>query len=337
MMSERNTPALSAASALASLSKGPRLERTVRSDSIQPNLPRNRNSKKQKPLTFPQKLMQVLSIEEYSDIIVWLPHGKSFAIVSPREFVSEILPNFFKRAKYSSFTRKLHRWGFQRRLRGEEAGSYYHKLFQRDDEELCLKMSMSMNARDSTEDLRNSEVASGDSSASYDAGVNNVGNDLNQQLQRGKNKYFHQASYPVPLLPAVQQPRPSEIDVLKSIQHRPLPLQATVPVLDRNPSRVNMDAGQRALEQLLLARSLRLRYQTAVYSRILMNPMQSYVGSDILPSVQSGALSTNVPNQTPGLYVTHSQALVQNQGQKITTGRYDVGTLSVLSMTPPSA
>mmetsp|Transcript_29878 Transcript_29878/g.43497 ORF Transcript_29878/g.43497 Transcript_29878/m.43497 type:complete len:363 (+) Transcript_29878:63-1151(+) len=93
------------------------------------------------PTRFPLKLMQVLSMKEHSNIITWLHHGRSFAIVNPKEFVSVILHFHFRKVKYSSFTRKLHRWGFQRVSRGEEAGSYYHKLFQRDNKELCQKMS----------------------------------------------------------------------------------------------------------------------------------------------------------------------------------------------------
>lgn len=104
---------------------------------------------KKQPPTFPSKLMQILSMEEYSDIIMWLPHGCSFAIINPKEFISVVLPRHFTKVKYSSFTRKLHRWGFKRVSRGEEAGSYYHKLFQRDNNELCKKMSTRQHKKDS--------------------------------------------------------------------------------------------------------------------------------------------------------------------------------------------
>lgn len=64
-----------------------------------------------------EQLMKVLSKKENNDVIAWTPDGKSFLIVKPKAFVADILPNHFKQAKYSSFTRKLHRWGFQRHLR----------------------------------------------------------------------------------------------------------------------------------------------------------------------------------------------------------------------------
>lgn len=87
------------------------------------------------------QLMKVISQKEYTDIITWLPDGKAFTIVRPKAFVAEILPGFFKSAKYSSFTRKLHRWGFQRHLRGEDAGAFFHKLFLRGRLDLVEKMT----------------------------------------------------------------------------------------------------------------------------------------------------------------------------------------------------
>lgn len=89
--------------------------------------------------------MKVLSQAEFSDIITWLPDGKSFTILKPKAFVTEILSKEsglgFKQAKYSSFTRKLHRWGFMRHYRGDEAGAFYHKLFVRDRLDWVEKMT----------------------------------------------------------------------------------------------------------------------------------------------------------------------------------------------------
>jgi HSF-type DNA-binding len=85
--------------------------------------------------------LKVLSQTEYTEIITWLPDGKSFTIIRPKAFVAEILPDIFKSAKYSSFTRKLHRWGFQRHLRGEHAGAFYHKHFIRGRLDLVERMT----------------------------------------------------------------------------------------------------------------------------------------------------------------------------------------------------
>jgi hypothetical protein len=85
--------------------------------------------------------MEVLSRKEYADIILWTPSGKAFHVINRKEFTARILPTHFKGAKYSSFTRKLHRWGFSRHYRGEEAGAYHHKYFQKDWLELVEKMT----------------------------------------------------------------------------------------------------------------------------------------------------------------------------------------------------
>lgn len=87
------------------------------------------------------QLLKVLSDKKNSHIITWMPSGKSFNILKPKAFVGVILPEHFKTAKYSSFTRKLHRWGFVRHYRGEEAGAFYHKDFQRDRLDLVEKMT----------------------------------------------------------------------------------------------------------------------------------------------------------------------------------------------------
>jgi hypothetical protein len=85
--------------------------------------------------------MEVLSRKEYDDIIAWTPSGKAFNVINSKKFTAGILPTHFKSAKYSSFTRKLHRWGFIRHYRGEEAGAFYHKCFQKDRLELVEKMT----------------------------------------------------------------------------------------------------------------------------------------------------------------------------------------------------
>mmetsp|Transcript_34503 Transcript_34503/g.52141 ORF Transcript_34503/g.52141 Transcript_34503/m.52141 type:complete len:323 (+) Transcript_34503:185-1153(+) len=85
--------------------------------------------------------MEILSNEENSDIITWLDHGKGFVIIQKKRFVLEVMPKFFKQSKYTSFTRKLNRWGFTRVSRGPEMGAYYHRLFQRNNLRLCLQMA----------------------------------------------------------------------------------------------------------------------------------------------------------------------------------------------------
>jgi hypothetical protein len=94
-------------------------------------------------MTFPQRLLEILSNhEEHGDIISWLPHGRGFMIYKKKMFEIKIMPKYFhKHSKYTSFTRKLNRWGFVRVTRGPEMGAYYHKFFKRGEGRLCMQMS----------------------------------------------------------------------------------------------------------------------------------------------------------------------------------------------------
>lgn len=69
--------------------------------------------------------------EGNAEAISWLPHGKGFTIHKKELFSEKVLPRYFKESKFTSFTRKLNRWGFSRVTRGSEAGSYYHPYFQK--------------------------------------------------------------------------------------------------------------------------------------------------------------------------------------------------------------
>jgi len=89
---------------------------------------------------FPQRLMEVLSEESNHDCINWLPHGRAFIIVNRLKFANTVLPKYFKKTKWTSFTRKLNRWNFTRVNKGPELGAYYHEFFQRNNEALCTQM-----------------------------------------------------------------------------------------------------------------------------------------------------------------------------------------------------
>mmetsp|Transcript_31208 Transcript_31208/g.47806 ORF Transcript_31208/g.47806 Transcript_31208/m.47806 type:complete len:204 (-) Transcript_31208:65-676(-) len=92
-------------------------------------------------MPFPQRLMEILSNEDNLHIINWLPHGKGFVIYKKKEFARSIMPLYFRHtSKWTSFTRKLNRWGFDRVSSGPEMGAYYHKFFQRDEPRLCHQM-----------------------------------------------------------------------------------------------------------------------------------------------------------------------------------------------------
>ena len=90
-----------------------------------------RGDKKKRSRTFPEKLMAAMIEHDDERAVAWLPDGKSFVIVNPDLFVNEVLQGDFKQAKYASFVRKLHRWGFTRLTSGTGTDCFHHPQFNR--------------------------------------------------------------------------------------------------------------------------------------------------------------------------------------------------------------
>ena len=92
---------------------------------------------------FPLKLHFMLDkIEESgrTDIVSWQPHNRSFLVHNSEVFARDVMRNFFRQTKYSSFQRQLHMYGFQRITTGPDKGAYYHKWFLRGKPSLCNHM-----------------------------------------------------------------------------------------------------------------------------------------------------------------------------------------------------
>mmetsp|Transcript_11843 Transcript_11843/g.17381 ORF Transcript_11843/g.17381 Transcript_11843/m.17381 type:complete len:155 (-) Transcript_11843:73-537(-) len=77
--------------------------------------------------------------------------GSKFIIHKREELVSKILPNIFKQSKFSSFTRQLNAYGFEKdydminQLMSSGVActgiAYSHQDFQRDDLDACRRIS----------------------------------------------------------------------------------------------------------------------------------------------------------------------------------------------------
>jgi HSF-type DNA-binding len=51
----------------------------------------------------------------------WQPHGRCFMVHDMKEFVSSMLPLWFRQSKFASFQRQLNLYGFQRLTQGKSA------------------------------------------------------------------------------------------------------------------------------------------------------------------------------------------------------------------------
>jgi hypothetical protein len=77
---------------------------------------------------FPIKLYALLNQPSLSDIITWMPHGRSWKVLKPRVFETSVLPVFFESDNYHSFNRVINAWSFRRKSTGPDRGSYFHEV-----------------------------------------------------------------------------------------------------------------------------------------------------------------------------------------------------------------
>lgn len=92
---------------------------------------------------FPWKLHDMLDAmdeEGTQNIVCWQPHGRSFMVHKPKEFVNDIMTDYFNQTKYASFQRQLNLYGFSRLSHGRDKGAYYHPCFVRGERNLCRGM-----------------------------------------------------------------------------------------------------------------------------------------------------------------------------------------------------
>jgi HSF-type DNA-binding len=88
-------------------------------------------------------MMKFAEKQDENYCVAWLEDGMSFVIRNPDEFTRSVVPKFFKPTKFSSFTRKLYRWGFRQVNRGigpDDPIIFGNEYFQRDNLELMSKM-----------------------------------------------------------------------------------------------------------------------------------------------------------------------------------------------------
>jgi HSF-type DNA-binding len=99
--------------------------------------------------------MEILDCEDHADSISWLSHGRGFSIANRATFEVDVLPRYFnKQSKFSSFSRRLNRWGFVRVHAGPESGAYYHPCFKRGDHRLLQQMSCQIIRKQSNKSAR---------------------------------------------------------------------------------------------------------------------------------------------------------------------------------------
>lgn len=90
-----------------------------------------------------RRLLEDAVEKGFTDVISWLPDGKSFKIHNNEIFQNTVCKKYFNTVRVSSFSDCLRKWGFCRlaEASGMERNAYYHRLFQRGKPELCRHYS----------------------------------------------------------------------------------------------------------------------------------------------------------------------------------------------------
>mmetsp|Transcript_23287 Transcript_23287/g.43233 ORF Transcript_23287/g.43233 Transcript_23287/m.43233 type:complete len:534 (-) Transcript_23287:471-2072(-) len=89
---------------------------------------------------FPWKLFKMLQeapAKNFSHIVSWVHNGEAFKVHNTKDFVQQVMPQYFDQTKYESFRRQLNLYGFTRIVRGQHRGVYSHPMFHRAHQDWC--------------------------------------------------------------------------------------------------------------------------------------------------------------------------------------------------------
>lgn len=108
-------------------------------------------------LPFVWKLYEMLEDVEREGkdhIVSWVDNGKAFKVHKLKEFVTDVIPYYFKQSKYKSFQRQLNLYQFVRTMPSSSSvpsgrggsktncfGAYSHPKFVRGQKSFCLQMT----------------------------------------------------------------------------------------------------------------------------------------------------------------------------------------------------
>lgn len=92
--------------------------------------------------TFAESLMDMLLDDQYSGIITFLPDGQQFGIIHSKKFCEQVMPKVFGIRTFSSFVRKLNRWGFERVMekKTHDVDIFRHELFVKGNWAACARI-----------------------------------------------------------------------------------------------------------------------------------------------------------------------------------------------------
>jgi HSF-type DNA-binding len=79
----------------------------VKHEESSPDPSTNTRSQRDPAHSFPCQLHEILSNQQYSECITWLPNGRAWKILRRTQFERIVIPRHFRHGKYSSFMRQV--------------------------------------------------------------------------------------------------------------------------------------------------------------------------------------------------------------------------------------
>lgn len=96
-------------------------------------------------LCFTRKLYDILSDEHNHHIIKWHDDGQAFEVLDPKQLEKEVLPRYFRHARFQSLVRQLNFYSFKKVGKERSSWIYTHECFRRGHPELLLSLKRKTN------------------------------------------------------------------------------------------------------------------------------------------------------------------------------------------------
>ncbi|CAG9311563.1 unnamed protein product [Blepharisma stoltei] len=99
-----------------------------------------KRSKSARPTSFLSKTFDLLSLDEFQDIVCWSDDGKSFTIKNQGEFMNQVLPIYFKHKNLASFIRQLNMYDFHKVRDSGDKQIFSHPCFVKGNKSLLVEI-----------------------------------------------------------------------------------------------------------------------------------------------------------------------------------------------------
>ena len=153
-------------------------------------------------------MLQDADLNEFNDIVSWLPSGDGFRVFCPQKFEESVAPKYFSMSKWKSFQKQCNLYNFKRVSRGIQKNTYQHPYLQRGRPELltgiarkktpnyrALSSSSKSQANSTSKALREYSHPIGASSGASDVSELHVSQSMKEHLEQQLQEIENEISF----------------------------------------------------------------------------------------------------------------------------------------------